>query len=223
MHFTGVALLAGLVSAVSAHFHLEYPQPRGPWNMPNELTFCDAYGQVTTNRTTFPLNGGYYLLTSEHPLWTLGVIISTVPDPDNFANFTDSKGNYQMVVNYFETSGEGAFCAPINISAANIAGVKDGTNVTIQFIFDGGDGELYQCADLTLSANTTSLPSDVSCTNATNAGVTYFSSGVAPPTITLSSSGAGATTTTKSAADTKAVVGVSGLLLSVIGGIVALA
>lgn len=72
------------------------------------------------------------------------MIISTVPDPDNFANFTDSKGNYQMVVNYFETSGEGAFCAPINISAANIAGVKDGTNVTIQFIFDGGDGELYQ-------------------------------------------------------------------------------
>lgn len=43
MHFTGVALLAGLVSAVSAHFHLEYPQPRGPWNMPNELTFCGEY------------------------------------------------------------------------------------------------------------------------------------------------------------------------------------
>ena len=72
------------------------------------------------------------------------MIISTVPDPDNFANFTDSKGNFQMVVNYFETSGEGAFCAPINISAANIAGVTDGANVTIQFIFDGGDGELYQ-------------------------------------------------------------------------------
>lgn len=72
------------------------------------------------------------------------MLISTVPDPDNFANFTDSKGNDQMVVNYFETSGEGAFCAPIDIGAANITGVKDGSNVTIQFVFDGGDGELYQ-------------------------------------------------------------------------------
>ena len=72
------------------------------------------------------------------------MIISTVPDPDNFANFTNSQGQDQMVVNYFETSGEGSFCAPINISAANIEGVKDGANVTIQFIFDGGDGELYQ-------------------------------------------------------------------------------
>ena len=81
-----------------------------------------------------------------------------------------------------------------------------------------------QCADLTLSANLTSIPSDVSCTNATNAGVTYFSSGVTPPTITATSSGASATaTTTKSAADAKAAVGASGLLLSVIGGILALA
>ena len=40
MSFAGVALLACLVSTVSAHFHLEYPGPRGPFNMPNELTFC---------------------------------------------------------------------------------------------------------------------------------------------------------------------------------------
>ncbi|KAH9937484.1 uncharacterized protein B0H18DRAFT_199471 [Fomitopsis serialis] len=225
MRFATAAVLSALVSAVSAHFHLQYPSPRGPFNMQNELTFCDAYGQVTTNRTVFPLSNGYYLLTSEHPLWTLGVIISTVPDPDNFANFTDSQGNDQMAVNYFETSGEGAFCAPIDIGAANIAGVQDGSNVTIQFIFDGGDGELYQCADLTLSANMTSIPSDVSCTNATsNAGVTYFSSGVAPPTITATGTSSSATSTsTSSAADAKSVVGVSGILLSVLGGMLALA
>ena len=71
-------------------------------------------------------------------------MISTVPDPNNFANFTDSQGNYQMVVNYFETSGEGEFCAPINISAAGIDGIQDGANVTLQFIYSGGDGNLYQ-------------------------------------------------------------------------------
>ena len=74
----------------------------------------------------------------------VGVMISTVPDPNNFANFTDSRGNYQMVVNYFETSGEGEFCAPINISALGLEGVTDGTNVTLQFIYSGGDGNLYQ-------------------------------------------------------------------------------
>lgn len=74
----------------------------------------------------------------------VGVMISTAPDPNNFANFTDSKGNYQMVVQYFSTSGEGEFCAPINISAAGIDGLKDGANVTLQFVFSGGDGNLYQ-------------------------------------------------------------------------------
>ncbi|KZT74822.1 hypothetical protein DAEQUDRAFT_636720, partial [Daedalea quercina L-15889] len=165
--FASIVLLGGLVSAVSAHFQLQYPGPRGTFVETEEVYFCDNYGEVTTNRTAFPLSNGHYLINSEHPIWTLGVLVSTVQDPNNFANFTDSKGSYQMAVNYFETSGEGSFCAPIDLSAANIAGVQDGANVTLQFVFDGGDGELYQCADLTLSADLSSIPSDVSCTNAT--------------------------------------------------------
>jgi len=224
---TALLSLSGLLTSVSAHFHLQYPGPRGPFNMPNELTFCDNYGEVTTNRTQFPLSGGFYSLLSEHPLWTLGVLISTVPDPDNFANFSSSSGQQQLVVQYFETSGEGAFCAPINISAANIPGVKDGANATIQFVFDGGDGELYQCADITLLEDYT-VPSDISCTNATSgAGVTVFSSGMVP-TITLSSTASSSapsssSTSTKSAANAQAVVGVTGLLLSLAGAVVALA
>ncbi|TFY67360.1 hypothetical protein EVJ58_g1689 [Rhodofomes roseus] len=223
MRFTSVAFLAGLVSAVSAHFHLQYPGPRGAFVESSEPTFCDNYGDATTNRTTFPLNNGYYSLNSEHPTWTLGVIISAVQNPNNFANFTDSSGKYQMVVNYFETSGEGSFCAPINISAAGIDGVKDGSNVTVQFIFDGGDGALYQCADLTLSESTTAIPSDVSCSNASSAAVTYFSSGVTPTFSATATSSSASSTSTSSAADAKAVVGVSGLVLSVLGGLLALA
>lgn len=75
---------------------------------------------------------------------TVGVLISTAPNPDNFANFSTASGQQQLVVQYFETSGEGSFCAPIDISAAGIAGVKNGVNATLQFVFDGGDGELYQ-------------------------------------------------------------------------------
>lgn len=74
----------------------------------------------------------------------MGVILSTVQDPNNFKNFTDSSGNEQLAKQFFETTGEGAFCMPIDLLAANIAGVKDGANVTIQLVFDGGDGQLYQ-------------------------------------------------------------------------------
>lgn len=49
-----------------------------------------------------------------------------------------------MVVPYFQTSGEGMFCFPIDIMASGISGIQDGANVTIQVIFDGGDGILYQ-------------------------------------------------------------------------------
>ncbi|KAI0963307.1 hypothetical protein AcW1_000417 [Taiwanofungus camphoratus] len=216
MRFAAVTFVSGLLTAVSAHFHLQYPEPRGPFNMPNELTFCDGYPEVTTNRTQFPLSGGFYSITSEHPLWTLGVLIATVSDPDNFANFSSSSGQQQLVVQYFETQGEGAFCAPINISAANIPGVQSGANVTVQFVFDGGDGELYQCADLTLGDY--SVPSDVSCSNATTAPVTVFSSGAAVPTVTApsssGSSGSASPSSTQSTSGASALscVGVSGLL-----------
>lgn len=49
-----------------------------------------------------------------------------------------------MVVPYFQTNGEGMYCFPINITASGVSGVQDGANVTIQVIFDGGDGILYQ-------------------------------------------------------------------------------
>jgi len=49
-----------------------------------------------------------------------------------------------------------------------VSGVADGVNVTLQFTFDGGDGLLYQCADLTLSSTaTTVLPANVTCSNVT--------------------------------------------------------
>ncbi|KAH9937482.1 uncharacterized protein B0H18DRAFT_970832 [Fomitopsis serialis] len=184
-------------------------------------------GTTTSRRSTQPgrvrLRSIFSLARRSLPL-LVGIIISTVANPNNFANFTDSSGKYQMAVNYFETSGEGPFCAPLNISAANIDGVKDGSNVTVQFIFDGGDGALYQCADLTLSESLTSIPSSVSCSNATsNAGVTYFSAGVTPTLSATATSSGASSTSTSSAADAKAIVGVWGLLLSVFGGLLALA
>ena len=79
----------------------------------------------------------------------VGILISTVQNPNNFANFTTSSGQDQLVMPYFEAQDEGAFCLPINISAADVGGVQDGANVTLQFVFDGGDGELFQVCPYT--------------------------------------------------------------------------
>jgi hypothetical protein len=49
-----------------------------------------------------------------------------------------------MGVQFFQQSGEGLYCFPIDLATANIAGVQDGANVTIQILFNGGDGNLYQ-------------------------------------------------------------------------------
>jgi hypothetical protein len=49
-----------------------------------------------------------------------------------------------MVVPYFQRSGEGKFCFPINITASGVSGIQDRANETIQVIFDRGDGILYQ-------------------------------------------------------------------------------
>ncbi|KAG6829976.1 hypothetical protein H0H92_002781 [Tricholoma furcatifolium] len=77
------------------------------------------------------------------------------------------------IVPFFETEGEGLFCFPFNLSAVtNVTSpLKSGENVTLQFVYDGGDGILYQCADLTLSDDAT-VPSNVSCTNATGSTTT---------------------------------------------------
>ncbi len=90
MH-SAVAFLFALVSAVvvNAHFQLQFPTPRGVFNMDNEPTFCgyvmkyllanivliditsylDGYLNSVSNRTEFPLSGGFYSLNSEHTQW----------------------------------------------------------------------------------------------------------------------------------------------------------
>lgn len=72
-----------------------------------------------------------------------GVLISTVANPNSFDNFSVN-GVPQLVHQYAKQADAGTFCIPLNISAAGIDGVKSGTNVTIQVVFEGGDGNLYQ-------------------------------------------------------------------------------
>ena len=74
----------------------------------------------------------------------VGGILATVQNPTNFTVFEDGSGNFQYAVPLFETTGEGSFCIDLDLSKSGFSGVQDGANVTLQLIFDGGDGQLYQ-------------------------------------------------------------------------------
>jgi len=166
MRFSTFALLAVAITVVKAHFQVAYPPPRGVFVDDHEPTFCDGYVQAVSNRSEYPLSGGFVTLNSEHPSWTLAILISTVQDPTSFDNFTNSTGGQQLVRNFASGSGEGGFCIPLDLNNTAISGVQDGANVTLQYLYNGGDGSLYECSDLTLSNNFT-IPSNISCSNAT--------------------------------------------------------
>ncbi|KAG5648154.1 hypothetical protein DXG03_006108 [Asterophora parasitica] len=175
--FTALAL----VGSANAHFRLLFPEPRGQFVADNEPQYCGGYTQVTQNRTTFPLSGGFFTIKSGHPDFTAGVIISTLQNPISFDNFTVN-GKQQIASAYAKNANAGTFCLPLDLAASGVAGVKDGANVTIQIVYAGGDGNLYQCADLTLSSNFT-IPNNVTCHNETaeaHHGGSETSSGASP-------------------------------------------
>ncbi|KAG5719316.1 hypothetical protein E4T56_gene13297 [Termitomyces sp. T112] len=172
-------LILAIVTAVSAHFQLQFPPPRGVFEMNDEITFCDGYMTPAATRSTFPLSNGFFSLNSEHPQFTTGVFVSTAGNPTSFNNFTQVKP-------FFQTEGEGIFCFPLSLSSSsNATSLQNGQNVTIQIVYDGGDGQLFQCADLTLS-NDFTIPSDVPCTNATGSASGSSTSSTVPASIETS-------------------------------------
>ncbi|KAJ7042478.1 hypothetical protein C8F04DRAFT_79019 [Mycena alexandri] len=146
-------VFASLIALANAHFQLQFPSPRGAFVEDSEPTFCDGYDNPAT-RTVFPLSGGVYSLNSEHTAWSLGVSLTTKANASLFSDFNP-------IIPFFKASGEGIFCFNLDFSATN-ASVTAGQNVTLEFVFDGGDGQLYQCADLTLSSNVT-VPASTAC------------------------------------------------------------
>ncbi|KIK02304.1 hypothetical protein K443DRAFT_97168 [Laccaria amethystina LaAM-08-1] len=185
-----------IVAGVNAHFQLQFPPPRGVFVEDNEPTFCDGYPNPAANRTEFPLTGGFITLNSEHPLWTSGVLLSTVSDPTSFNNFS-------QITPYAQAHGEGSFCLPFDLSMTNATGLQDGQNVTIQIVYDGGDGNLYQCADLTLSKNFT-ISSNITCSNASVSA-------------TATSTGAAATGSKSAALGTVPAFGIAGIVTALFG------
>lgn len=83
-------------------------------------------------------------LSTHGVISTVGVMVSTVQNPNNFDNFSSASGEPQFV-NAFQSSPDaGVLCFPLDFSQSNITGVRDGANVTVQVVVAGSDGSLYQ-------------------------------------------------------------------------------
>lgn len=74
----------------------------------------------------------------------VGVVISTKQNPTSFNDFNNASGGSQLALNFFQTTGEGLACFNIDLSKSGVSGVQDGANITVEVVFDGGDGQLYQ-------------------------------------------------------------------------------
>jgi len=161
------AALVTLLAAAPAlaHFHLNYPPPRGPFVDTMELNFCSSY--PTGARSPFPLDGGFVDITSEHPSAVVLIEISFDQNPTTFVQFntTDNGTTYPPLVPTFTMNYEGELCVPVDSEVVGIP-ILNGTNATIQVFFNGGDGQLYDCADVVLITNYT-VPSNVTCSNST--------------------------------------------------------
>ncbi|KIY63676.1 hypothetical protein CYLTODRAFT_402840 [Cylindrobasidium torrendii FP15055 ss-10] len=164
MKFSAALLTsAALALSVQAHFTLDYPEARGEFDEDNEGKFCG--GQTTIgDREPFPLQDGLIEIDSHHPSFTGTVFLSNSTNPTSFDDFV-------QILPWFKLEGAGTFCLPLDLASTN-ASVSDGQNVTIQFVYDGGDSPLYQCADLQLARQFTV---NVNCTNSTSSSTSQGS------------------------------------------------
>ena len=75
---------------------------------------------------------------------SVGMWLSTAQDPTSFDNFTTSSGQQQIVRGFANATGTGDFCIPLDLSNTGISGVGNGANVTVQFVYNAGNENLYQ-------------------------------------------------------------------------------
>ncbi|KAG0038429.1 hypothetical protein BGZ82_000253 [Podila clonocystis] len=135
-------------SAAMAHFTLDYPASRG-FNDDNEPNApCGGFDSVS-NRTQFPISKGFLTIDSHHP--TAQVKINVVyGNSPAAADFTAAAATPASSVS---VTHPGHSCLQFDLSS--FKGAANGTNATIQIVYNGGDSPLYQCTDVTLvtSAN----------------------------------------------------------------------
>jgi len=173
--------LLSFAPVVFAHFQLNYPPTRGFDDDKEPTPICGGFNSIS-NRTAFPLSGGQLQITSFHVTASVFAEISFDSNPSSFTQFnTSSNGTIYNPLIEVNQIPEGAACWNVNVSSLGVTDAKNGTNATLVVIFDGGDGTLYQCADLVLTSDARipsgSIASNITCKASTNGSATTTSGG----------------------------------------------
>lgn len=135
--FSVAAVLVAALSSAQAHYQLTYPAPRGPFVEDNEpIGPCATYN-VTTNRTEFPLSKGFMEINSEHVQYTYSVHLVLNSNP-SAADFTAQNSTVSNGTNNFPEQA----CLPVDLS--KYSNIADGTNATLQIVYNAGDSILYE-------------------------------------------------------------------------------
>ncbi|SCV71525.1 BQ2448_3113 [Microbotryum intermedium] len=208
-----IALLA-LVPLVAAHFTLDYPPTRG-FDEDHEPLFCGGFPSPSSSRAPFPLSGlGAVLIDSHHPTAQVGIIAAVgYANVTSFADFNQTASGQKtgMLMPFGTIQGEGEWCFDVTFDSLGAGVIPNGTLATIQVEFNGGDGLLFQCADVIL-VNNYVAPSNLTCRNGTttpSSSTTTGGSATASPT---ANNAAATTAAAKSGAERVVVGGLVGSL-----------
>ncbi|KPV73508.1 uncharacterized protein RHOBADRAFT_4995, partial [Rhodotorula graminis WP1] len=164
----------------SAHFTLDFPPTRG-FDEDLESQFCGGFATPASSRTPFPLSGpAPVTIGSHHASADVAIFLSFDSNPTSFADFneTSSGQSYGPLKPFGQISGTGDYCYTVDVASLGISNLSNGTVATLQVEYNGGDGYLFQCADLVLVSDY-STPSNVTCANSTEAATSSSSAAAA--------------------------------------------
>lgn len=131
-----VALLVCL-QLVSAHFTLTYPSSRGFDDTKEATAPCGGFDTPSAQRVQLPIDGAFIEINSGHTSYTyiINALAKNNPTTADFSNTSSLVQVAQGGRNYPQ-----AACLPLSFTQD----IKSNTNVTLQVVYNGGDGLLYQ-------------------------------------------------------------------------------
>ncbi|GAA5910112.1 hypothetical protein JCM8208_000959 [Rhodotorula glutinis] len=228
MKLATTLIAAALPFLASAHFTLDYPLTRG-FDEDLESQFCGGFPTPALSRSPFPLSGAAPVtIASHHASADVAIFLSFDTNPTSFADFneTSSGQSYGPLKPFGQITGTGDYCYTVDIASLGISNLSNGTAATLQVEYNGGDGYLFQCADLVLVSDY-STPSNVTCANSTESASSSSAAAAAPGSAGQSATASGSTgpsatgSPSSGAASGKVVVGgLAGALAAAVGAAV---
>lgn len=122
-------LCIGLIALQSmglAHFTMTYPSSRGFNEDQEPISPCGGFNTASSERVVFPLQNAFIEINSGHTSYSYEINAIT--------------GNSTVQVGKGSRSYPQAACLPLQLTDS----IKNGTSTTLQVVYNGGDGLLYQ-------------------------------------------------------------------------------